>query len=133
MRAREMYIYYIAFHRYMCRVFNIYVCVLIFSFPNTSMLISFTHIQSSTSKTIFFNIHAISKFFLFYQNCKFYGPRCWGSYAGSWLYVIMVNMQTFYSINIQHIDCYCIVVVMLHFYNIADFYLCYDGAVDIQR
>ena len=36
----------------------------------------------------------------------------------------------FYFINIQHIDCYC--VVMLLSDTIVNFHLFYDGDVDIQ-
>ena len=38
----------------------------------------------------------------------------------------------FYSINIQHIDCYCVKGLMLLSDTIVDFHLFYDGAVDIQ-
>ena len=44
-----------------------------------------------------------------YQNCKFHDPRGWGSDVRAWPYKSLKWIcSIFYSINIQHIDCYCV-------------------------
>ena len=40
------------------------------------------------------------------------------------------NKQTF--VNTQHIDCYCIQVLMQVFFAIVDFYIFYDKPVNMQ-
>ena len=47
----------------------------------------------------------------------------------------MYRICIIFSINIQHIDCYCILkgIMMMLSSAIVDFYLFHDGAVDIQE
>ena len=60
---------------------------------------------------------------------NFMTPRAWGSGVMPLLWICII----FYSINIEHIDCYCVKGLWCCLpIQLLIFYSLYDGAIDIQ-